>query len=209
MSAAFQLIGGHPVLDLVNTLDNRFVETRRVELLPTYADVLRFARQSQILSGRQIAHLGASARGSTPMRVLRGVLELREAMAELLYAGNVGARLRRDALELIEHHVIHADAHRELVAHRTRRASPSGASFAWAFPENRLELPLWVLSKSAEALLTTEDCSKIRACQRENCQWLFLDSSKNHSRRWCDMKICGNRAKAQRFHAKHSRGSRG
>jgi predicted RNA-binding Zn ribbon-like protein len=204
MSPVFQLIGGHPVLDLVNTLDNRFVETRRVELLRTYADVLRFAHQSQILSGRQIALLGASARGSSAMRVLRGVLELREAMAELLYAGNVGAHLKRDALELIEHHVIHADAHRELVAHRNRRASPSGPSFAWAFPENRLELPLWVLSKSAEALLTTEDYSKVRACQRENCQWLFLDFSKNHSRRWCDMKICGNRAKAQRFHAKHS-----
>jgi predicted RNA-binding Zn ribbon-like protein len=205
MAVPFQLIGGHPVLDLVNTLDNRFVETRCVELLTTYADVLRFGRQSRTLSANQVARLANRARSSAATRVLKGVHQLREALAALFYVDSVGASLNRDALKVVERHVMDADAHRELVSRRTtKRASPSGASFAWGLPVNRLELPLWVLSKSADALLTTVNFSRIRSCQRDSCRWLFLDLSKNHSRRWCDMKVCGNRVKAQRFHAKHS-----
>jgi len=39
-------------------------------------------------------------------------------------------------------------------------------------------------------------------CAADDCAWVFLDTSKNHSRRWCDMKACGNRAKARRFNAR-------
>ncbi|HEV2391667.1 MAG TPA: CGNR zinc finger domain-containing protein [Verrucomicrobiae bacterium] len=42
----------------------------------------------------------------------------------------------------------------------------------------------------------------MRLCQGDTCGWLFVDSSKNHSRRWCDMRDCGNRAKARRHRAK-------
>src|SRR5437867_266741 len=42
-----------------------------------------------------------------------------------------------------------------------------------------------------------------RACAADTCEWLFLDRTKNRTRRWCDMKICGNRAKARRFRARH------
>jgi predicted RNA-binding Zn ribbon-like protein len=206
MSAPFQLFGGHPVLDLVNTLDNRFVGTGCVELLPSYTDVLRFARQSQILSSQQVARLEHRARGSAASRVLHSVHELREALGMLFYASSAKSDLNPEALKLIERHVIDANAQRELVAGpASRRTNPVGASWSWSSRQNRLELPLWILSKSAEALLTSEDFAHVHACQRDACRWLFLDSSKNHSRRWCDMKVCGNRAKAQRFHAKHGR----
>jgi predicted RNA-binding Zn ribbon-like protein len=45
--------------------------------------------------------------------------------------------------------------------------------------------------------------SMLRECGNPECRWLFLDTSKNHTRRWCDMKICGNRMKARRFKAQH------
>jgi predicted RNA-binding Zn ribbon-like protein len=204
MAAAFQLFGGHPVLDLINTLDNRFVDSGPLELLPTYADLLRFARQSQILTSQQAARLEDRARGSAAARVLRSVHELREALAVLFYAGKRHAGSSAGALKIIERYVLDADAQRELVSGRSSRGanSSSVASWSWRSPQNRLELPLWILSKSAEALLTTEDFARVCSCRRDACRWLFLDSSKNHSRRWCDMKVCGNRVKAQRFHAK-------
>jgi predicted RNA-binding Zn ribbon-like protein len=43
----------------------------------------------------------------------------------------------------------------------------------------------------------------VRACGADTCRWLFLDTSRNHTRRWCDMKVCGNRMKARRFHERH------
>jgi predicted RNA-binding Zn ribbon-like protein len=58
--------------------------------------------------------------------------------------------------------------------------------------------------RSSVELLTSDDASRIRMCAADDCEWLFLDRSKNRSRRWCDMKVCGNRVKARRFYARWS-----
>jgi predicted RNA-binding Zn ribbon-like protein len=58
------------------------------------------------------------------------------------------------------------------------------------------------IMKAANNLLTSPHLSRIRQCSDKTCRWLFLDHSKNHSRRWCSMQICGNRSKAGRFYAK-------
>jgi len=47
----------------------------------------------------------------------------------------------------------------------------------------------------------------VRACASKTCQWFFLDTSKNHRRRWCDMTKCGNRAKFQRFYSRKKEAS--
>ena len=64
-------------------------------------------------------------------------------------------------------------------------------------------LPLWILSLKVAELATSDSMQMLRACGNDECRWLFLDTSKNHTRRWCDMKICGNRMKARRFKAQH------
>jgi len=51
-------------------------------------------------------------------------------------------------------------------------------------------------------LMMSDAMDRIRACGVETCRWLFLDTSKNHTRRWCNMRVCGNRMKARRFHAR-------
>src|SRR5207249_84080 len=56
--------------------------------------------------------------------------------------------------------------------------------------------------RSAVDLLTSGERDRVKECASATCEWVFLDRSKNHSRRWCDMSDCGNRAKARRFHAK-------
>jgi predicted RNA-binding Zn ribbon-like protein len=59
---------------------------------------------------------------------------------------------------------------------------------------------LWPIASSAADLLTSERLKKVRLCEAKTCTWLFLDESRNHSRRWCDMKVCGNREKARRHY---------
>jgi predicted RNA-binding Zn ribbon-like protein len=58
---------------------------------------------------------------------------------------------------------------------------------------------LWPVLRSAAELLTSDRMDRVRLCSAEDCDWLFLDSSRNRSRRWCDMAVCGNRSKVRRF----------
>ena len=76
-----------------------------------------------------------------------------------------------------------------------------GERFAWDWtPENALDRVLWPVVRDAAELLSGEDLDRVGRCADANCGWLFLDTSRNHSRRWCSMKDCGNRAKARRHY---------
>jgi predicted RNA-binding Zn ribbon-like protein len=44
---------------------------------------------------------------------------------------------------------------------------------------------------------------RLKACRSDTCRWAFIDNARNHSRQWCDMKVCGNRAKARAFRERH------
>ena len=76
-----------------------------------------------------------------------------------------------------------------------------GYAFIWPGTDD-LARPLWPLALSAGDLLTSADRERVKECAADNCSWLFLDMSRNRSRRWCDMAVCGNRAKARRFRAR-------
>jgi predicted RNA-binding Zn ribbon-like protein len=77
---------------------------------------------------------------------------------------------------------------------------PSGCCWIWAPREDALDSPLWPVLRSAADLLTSADAERVRECASETCRWLFLDRSRPGNRRWCDMKTCGNRAKARRHY---------
>jgi predicted RNA-binding Zn ribbon-like protein len=203
-NAAFQLSGGHPALDFVNTLDNRFNEDGPVELLRSYADLLAFLQQSGLLSAHQASLLDAAAKKRGAARVIQSARELRDAIAAALYSAVDGRTPAPEHLRTLENHFLHASRHRRL---RWRQASKqsaarSGAHWLWGRFETDVELPVWMLAQSAAELMTSAELDRLRACCSETCRWLFLDTSKNHTRRWCDMKICGNRMKARRFNAR-------
>ena len=82
------------------------------------------------------------------------------------------------------------------------RLAPAGGDLAWAWggDEDALDRPLWAVARAAAALLTGPGLERVRACPGVGCGWLFLDTSRNRSRRWCDMRDCGNRAKARRHY---------
>jgi hypothetical protein len=72
-----------------------------------------------------------------------------------------------------------------------------------AHPEEEgLDLPWLILARDAEKLLCSDEATRIRICSAEDCGWVFLDGSKNGSRRWCSMQLCGNREKTTRHKTK-------
>jgi predicted RNA-binding Zn ribbon-like protein len=191
----FELVGGHPVLDLVNTLDWRFRDGLPEEFLESYGDLLRFTEQSQLLTPRQTRHLLRSANQSAAERTLASVRELREAAAEVFYAVLDGRNPVSAPVKSLETSFKAARRHQNLMW--------SGSRLTWGWQETTAapELPLWLLSLSVVRLMTSDVMQQLRACNNTECRWLFLDTSKNHTRRWCEMRICGNRMKARRFKA--------
>jgi predicted RNA-binding Zn ribbon-like protein len=201
VTKSFQLVAGHPALDLVNTLDWRFRDSGAEELLGSYEDLLRFAEQSGVLSQRQARAL-RKADGAAAARALQQARDLRESLAQLIYAMLENLEPPVEALLKLDRHLHVAQSHRAL------HWSPKGIRSVWP-SENDASLPVWLLAESTAALLTSESADSIRECANAECRWLFLDLSRNHTRRWCDMKICGNRTKARRHREQRTSGRAG
>jgi predicted RNA-binding Zn ribbon-like protein len=205
----FSLCGGHPVLDLVNTLDNRFAPTGPIELLPTYGALLMFLQQCRLLEGStcRVLERQAPAEGA---RARAAAIELRESAAAVLYSIVEGSHPPPREIHTIERHCAMAQQHQQLRWNAVEAGDPasqhdadrSGFVWDWQLSPLQSELPVWILALQTSALLTSTELSRLRSCQCDTCRWLFLDTSKNHSRRWCDMQVCGNRMKARRFQAR-------
>ena len=193
----FDLCGGHLALDLVNSLDNRFREDGPDEMLTSYSDLLRFLEQSAQIS-RQHTRLLIHVSGTrAAARTLQSARKLREATATVLYGLIRGEPPAPAYKGVFEEYFIDACRHREL------RWQDKQGVFTWQWDrfEAQAELPMWILSQAVSDLLLSNELGRVRACFADTCRWLFLDRSKNSMRRWCNMKVCGNRMKARRFQA--------
>jgi predicted RNA-binding Zn ribbon-like protein len=192
----FKLNAEHVVLDFVNTLDDRYLPAGPRELLPTYADLLRFCRQAGVLANAEAARLGALP-GTSQEKGLRSAIKLRERLARVFYRCLEGRTPSAEDRIALEHWSIACARHREL--HWT------DGRFIWTWKAlaGDPETPALLLAEHALDLLIADELPRLHACASGTCRWLFLDTSKNRTRRWCDMKTCGNRAKARRFSETH------
>lgn len=193
----FDLTGGHLALDFANTLSRRDDLERRKEHLGSYADLISFAIQSGIISARQAKNLNdyAEQHGSQAHRTFSKGIELREAIYRGFAAIAQGKSATAADLALINKFALEALQHRRLA-----RAN-GGYRWEWQLDDNNtLDRILWPIAQAAADLLTSDELRIVRWCEAPDCQWLFLDHSRNRSRRWCDMTVCGNRQKARRHY---------
>jgi predicted RNA-binding Zn ribbon-like protein len=204
----FDFCGGHPALDFVNSLDNRFRDDGPDELLVGYDDLLRFLEESRLLDARRVRLLKRTVTTDIGERVLHSARVLREVTASAFYAIAATTAPQPSDLRILEKHFLDASRHRELhwgpadrVAGTDEASKQTGVAWVWGRFEVEPELPLWVLSQSVSDILLSDQMARVRTCAVDTCRWLFLDTSKNHTRRWCNMKVCGNRMKARRFQA--------
>jgi len=199
-AAPFSLCAGHPVLDLVNTLDDRFKPEGPVELLTDYRTLLAFMRQSGLLDRYQADALTSRTGKTDAQRSLEAARELRETAAAVLYAIVEGTEPASADVGRLERSVKTARERQELMWAPSTR----GFGWGWGSLQTEADLPVWTLAAQTAELLTSDAMNRLRSCQCDTCRWLFLDTSKNHTRRWCDMKVCGNRMKARRFQARRT-----
>ncbi len=198
----FDLTGGQLALDLANTVSRRDDPERRKDHLASYRDLLAFARQSGVISPRQAGELLSSAEqhGNLARRSFVEAVKLREAVYRAFSAIAQSRSATATDLDLITDFALKALQHRSLA-----RVN-GGYQWEWqAKAGNPLDRILWPMSQAAADLLTSEQLRIVRFCEAPDCEWLFLDHSRNRSRRWCDMTTCGNRQKARRHYRRSQR----
>lgn len=188
---------GWLALDFANTVEWHASE-EPVESLHSYADLIGWARDTNLISEAVAGRLleEAAERPADARATLAGAIELREAMYRVFAAAAEGAEPAGADLDLINEALSRGLSHLRVAAH--------GGEFRWEWDVQRdsLQQMLWPVARSAAELLTSDDLARLGVCADEDgCGWLFLDTSKNHSRRWCGPG-CSNRAKARRHYAR-------
>jgi predicted RNA-binding Zn ribbon-like protein len=196
-TSVFELTGNRLCLDFVNTLNDRPADSPR-ELLNSYADLVLWSQEAQLVTANEAQHLltEAAHHPRDASAVLERAIDLREAIYRIFLAIADHKSPAETDLTLLNAAVAEAMTH-ACIALKTE-----GFVWDWTDKEKALDRMLWQVVRSAADLLTSDELDAVRVCAAEDCRWLFLDTSKNHSRRWCDMKSCGNRAKARRHYVR-------
>jgi predicted RNA-binding Zn ribbon-like protein len=197
----FDLVGGRLCLDFCNTTGDR--RGYRDERLETYAEVVGWGWRAGILNAEEavrLARLGTRS-PTEALTVWERAVTLREALTSIFCAVSENRRIRPGALEVLNGELAGAMSRSQVVP------TDNGFTWLWAEGGKALDCVLWPIARSAADLLTEGPLSAIRRCEGRDCGWLFLDTSRNRTRRWCDMRICGNRAKARRHHERAKAGA--
>jgi predicted RNA-binding Zn ribbon-like protein len=188
-------VGGNLALDLANTA-NRASRPEQKEKLHAYEDVVVWGERTGVLDEARAAALRAeaTARPEAAATALARTVELREIIYRIFSALGAGGQPAAPDVEALDVFLREGAAQRRLARGR------EGWTWKWETGTEPLTQLLWPAAYAAAALLTEGELTRVKECGNDDCTWLFVDMSKNRSRRWCDMKDCGNRAKARRHY---------
>ena len=190
------LLGGHPALDFVNTVDSRG-ERWGPEFLNSYSDLVAWALRLEVIDEEEQRALLLLATRAPPeaKKEVNHARELREALHRIFLTEAGDELVSEKDLELLDEVARRAQARRRLVN--------VGDTIEWRqSPANHLDAISTRVGWLAADLLTSRlDRRPIRACEGPNCGWLFLDHSRNGHRRWCSDRTCGSHARVRKFRA--------
>ena len=180
-------------LDFVNTKSWRG-SAAPGETLHGYQDVVAWVQRTRAVSASQAAALLKLAKRhpARTQRALGQALALREALYNVLAAASAGAPMPQHGLATLNAVLSQALSRLQLFIDKKKE-------FALNWDYQGLELAMWPVIWSAAQLLTSPQLARVGRCANPACGWMFFDTSKNRSRRWCSMNTCGNRAKVHHF----------
>jgi predicted RNA-binding Zn ribbon-like protein len=194
-----RIVGGDLALDFVNTRSGPPDGPPDDDVLHRYEDVVAWARHVGVVTEPEAARLrrraGADSAGAQAM--FRRALRVRDYLDELFRtvaadgqpSAQTLARLRDDTAEALAH----------------ARLDLQDGRYRWLWTDHRdLGRPLWPIVHGAAELLTAGPLGRIKTCA--GCRFVFVDESKNRSRRWCSMEDCGTADKIRRYVARRAAG---
>lgn len=191
------LLGGRLCLDFVNTVEPRHSPPILI-FLSSYGDLLGWSTHAGALTADEAALIRSAAarRPHEAQATFQYAIQVREAIYRMFAAAIGGHPADTADLATFDAALARALVNLQIMQHEDH--------FSWRFAgePDALDRMLWPIMRSAAELLTSDSLQRVRACG--GCGWLFLDTSKNHSRRWCSMDVCGNQAKARRHYRRRT-----
>ena len=196
-ASSLDLIADDLALDFANTESgrgfpshqNHFREATNVVEWLKHAEALRPVEADWL-------RLRVSERADLAEDLLARATELREAVHEIGAA--LGRRAKAPEPALANLSALHA----RFVAKAELAPGVTACRWSWRVRASPVEAALGPIALAAVRLFTEGDFDRIRECGGHACGWLFYDRSKNNRRRWCEMEVCGNRAKQRRLAAR-------
>lgn len=194
---SLSLVAGKLALDFTNTELGRG-GAKHLDHLQTAADLITWASHADIISKKDAVLSQRAIKGQS--RLSRHLITRGRSLRETIYQVNSCVIARRKPANKLLRSL--AAAHAEMLAVATLTLQVDHYRWIW---DPKIELTAAILGPitvSALTLLIRSDFSRIKQCHGNHCGWLFFDGTKNKSRQWCDMSVCGNRAKASALRAR-------
>lgn len=191
-----ELVGGALCFDLANTINSRRMPEH--DYLLTYSDLVAWAGKVEILSLQQVRNL--KQKWTQDVKKAEKALEKARTTRENIYS--VFSAIAHQSMPQEENLKAIAHLYKDSIANGHFVRTDGHYEIDWKIDE-ALDGLLWPIISSAEKLLVSEELSQVKECP--GCGWLFLDTSKNQSRRWCSMNTCGARDKMRRYHGRLKR----
>jgi len=194
---ARDIIGGNSALDLVNTVSGWQDDPE--DWIPDTSTFLDWARISGLMNAREKtdATRRAAASPSSAERGLASLKELRFALWHLIHSLVQRKPAKPEYLSVINSWTCHLTLSQQLIFRHDKM------DFALHSDISALDLPGLRVTTAALVLLMDPPAGRIKTCAGSNCGWKFVDKSKNRSRRWCDMAVCGNLEKARQYRSRN------
>lgn len=197
---AIRLVGGAAVLDYLNTCDGRRPGTglrEVVDKLSNLEDIVHWFRHAGLIDDQEHQHFVALVQRSSwhTVTAFEQLIDFREALYRVLLPMALNRNPEPASLEALNQALADTADQRLLVL------TPAGVIWRWRVGEDLSSMTAGFIGRlavQAAALLTSCDLTRLRACATPDCDWLFLDTSKNGRRRWCQMNVCGAREKVKR-----------
>jgi predicted RNA-binding Zn ribbon-like protein len=194
-----RLLGGRLCLLFANTVEGP-ISDHPLDFLGSYAELARWGWHAGVLEEGEAERLAAAAERDpeAAAAAFRRAMALRDAIDRLFRAVAQGEPPDGRDLATVGEEYAAALASTRLVP------AGGGYDWTWAGRPDDLDRSLWPVARSAVELLTGGDLRRVRACPgADDCGWLFYDTSRNGTRRWCSMEGCGSRVKMRRHYARH------
>ncbi|HZR56868.1 MAG TPA: ABATE domain-containing protein [Terriglobales bacterium] len=194
----FDISGGNLALDFANTVSKRRSGMPE-EHLHSCFDLIRWATQAGAISSTEANRIfdWVKKHPKAATKLLQRTIEIRETFYRIFSATATHQKPTRDDLGALSLALQNFYNQAEL------KWTGNGVVWAWIDKDDSLEKILWQVMRACVDLLMSDEAKRVRECEAETCAWLFMDHSKNQSRRWCDMQVCGNREKAKRFYKRN------
>jgi predicted RNA-binding Zn ribbon-like protein len=194
-----RLLAGRPCLEFANTIEGP-ISADPEDFLRDYASLARWSWHARAIDDGQLARLNEMAEQAPEVAAaaFEEALQVRQAIDGVFRAIAAGERPAGADLDTIERAYVDALGAASLAGEVDR--------FRWSWRDvDDVRLPLWLAVVSAVELLTGGDLARVKQCRgpADDCGWLFYDTSKSGTRRWCSMEGCGSRSKMRRHYARH------